>query len=323
MEHLFMFVAALGGGFFGAAIGGNYVFALTGFSILAAIGAAASGATDFSANLFNYVSFGPFLGPNIAFGGAVAAAAYAAKRGYLDGGKDIVKPLAGLGKMDVLAVGALFGGLGYLIKTGVAEIPWFGGHTDAVATTVIISAILSRMCFGDHKLFNTEKGKLLSTAEGQHWLDYHEKPTQLLTMGLLGGLFAAGVSVYLGVTVPGIGMMANTLPFAFSAITILILSLGGTTPVTHHVTNIAGLGALVFYPVVAGIDSLAASNGVINWGAALGAMLIGTVFGIVAAFLGELFARLFQIRGNTHIDPPAFAIFTGNTLVWVVFALVG
>jgi hypothetical protein len=47
------------------------------------------------------------------------------------------------------------------------------------------------------------------------------------------------------------------------------------------------------------------------------------VFGAVSGALGELFQRLFLARGNTHIDPPAFAIWVGNTLVAVCLLVAG
>ncbi len=44
-------------------------------------------------------------------------------------------------------------------------------------------------------------------------------------------------------------------------------------------------------------------------------MIAGAVAGIAGALLGEIFSRLFLIHGDTHVDPPAFAIFTMTTIV--------
>lgn len=319
-----MLVAALGGGFIGAALGANFAFALVGLALLSSVGAAVAGAPDMSAMMFSYVAFGPFLGPHVAFAGGVAAAAYAAKRGYLETGRDVGTPLAKLGKPDVLVVGALFGGLGFLIQQGITLIPWFGSHTDSVALTVILSAIVARYAFGGRSLLNPEKyattGGKLAPNDENCWVRYQEKPSQLLALGGLAGLLAAGVSLMLVTHLPSIGGNANTFAFGISAITIAFLNMGWGTPVTHHMTNIAGLAAVSFYPVLAGAKTITAAGW--NPGAAVAALLIGAVFGIIAAFAGELFARLFLSRGNTHIDPPAFAIWVCNTLVAVVLLAV-
>ena len=103
-------LAAAAGGFFGAAIGGNFAFALTGFCVLFAWGIAV---TPVGSTLgidpsiaFNYIAFGPFVGPHITFAAGAAAAAYAAHKGYIPSGKDATSPLAGLGRPSVLMVGS-------------------------------------------------------------------------------------------------------------------------------------------------------------------------------------------------------------------------
>ena len=53
-------IAALFGGYFGAAIGGNFAFALTGFMILVSWGIFAGTGSDIG---FNYLAFGPVMGP--------------------------------------------------------------------------------------------------------------------------------------------------------------------------------------------------------------------------------------------------------------------
>jgi len=325
MEFLFMLIAALGGGFFGAAIGANFAFVMVGFSLLAAVGSAVAGAPEMSDMMFNYVSFGPFMGPHVAFAGGVAAAAYAARRGYSDSGKDIVLPLARLGKPDVLLVGALFGGIGYALQQAIHLIPWFGNHTDSVALSIIISAFAVRLIFGDGSLLNLDKcnpsGPRFAPHGDSSWLRYQEKPGQMLTIGAFAGILAAGVSVVLSTSFPAVAAFgnANTLPFAISAITICLLNMGYNVPVTHHMTNIGGLAAIVFYPYLAGAASISEAGWVPE--AAVGALIVGAVFGVLAAFLGEWMARFFLARGTTHVDPPAFAIWPMNTVIMLIAAL--
>jgi len=71
--------------------------------------------------------------------------------------------------------------------------------------------------------------------------------------------------------------------------------------VTHHITIIAGVGAVTFLPIVNG-------NYIV-------ALIIGTLFGMMSAWFAELGARLFHDHGNTHIDPPATAIWPATLVV--------
>jgi len=48
------------------------------------------------------VTWGPFFSPHISFGGAVAAAAFAAKKGLLESGKDISSALMGKSAIDII-----------------------------------------------------------------------------------------------------------------------------------------------------------------------------------------------------------------------------
>jgi hypothetical protein len=90
-------------------------------------------------------------------------------------------------------------------------------------------------------------------------------------------------------------------------VSLFFLSLGMSVPVTHHMTLIGGVAAVSFLPVVGG-------NMVV-------ALLIGAVLGMVAAWLGEFFARFWHMHGDTHIDPPASSIWIMTTLVLGAAAL--
>lgn len=343
-------ILAAAGGFLGAGVGGNFAFALTGFSVLFAWGVAATpvgvalGMDNFVA--FNYVAFGPFLGPHVAFAGGAAAAAYAAHKGYIPTGKDATSPLAGLGKPSVLLVGAAFGVIGYLLQIGISQIPWFGGHTDSVALTVLVSAIIARFAFGTSaagkaSLINPErfrkdkkaKGGFMGkfdTTEDYKWLPYQETPAQFSAIGIFFGLAAAGVSLFLALYYPALAGNAHTFVFGISAIIILFLIIGWDMPVQHHVTIVAGLAAVLWFPILAGeadkgfgyyaeitemTDTL--------WWAAIGAVLIGAVFGWLGALFAEIFQRIWYARGTTHIDPPASSIWLNTTIAWLVASAAG
>ena len=207
---IFGLLAAIAGGAVGAAIGGNYAFVLTGFCVLASWGVFAATGNTFG---LDYLAFGPFMGPHIAFAGGVAGAIYARYRGRLDDGKDVNTPLAGIGRPDILLIGALFGVFGYLCQIGISNIPWFGKHTDSVALTVLISGLLARLAFGGlpgkglfhgslhnpelfHEDATTFPAKIKPGPNGR-WLEWQEKPSQLLTIGSLFGIFAGGASLFL------------------------------------------------------------------------------------------------------------------------------
>ncbi|EEJ52886.1 hypothetical protein HMPREF0580_0551 [Mobiluncus mulieris ATCC 35239] len=312
---IFGLIASIGGGFFGAAIGANNAFGFTGIAIFVAFAIAYATGSDVG---FTYLAFGPAFGPHVAFAGGVAASAYAAGKKKLmadtGAGRDINQPLAGLGHPDVLLVGAVFGVGGYLLQKGIAMIPWFGTHTDSVALTVFISGIIARICFSKTKPF-----AWVSKPEGtKRWLDWQEKPSQYLTLGAFSGLFGAGIALTLAhfahhTADKGIAdvIMANSqaLPFALSAICIFIICFGIKVPVTHHMTIMAALAAVKFLPVVG-----------YNFYVAL---VIGVVFGMIAALVAEFIAHLCYDGGDTHIDPPAGAIWPTTTIILGLSSVLG
>ncbi len=301
---LFWLVLALGGGAFGAMIGANNAFGFTGVSIILGLGVLAGTGSGI---VLDYLAFGPVFGPHIAFAGGVAAAAYAGSRNLIEGGgKNVNSPLGGLGRPDVILVGALFGAGGFVVERLVQLIPWFGSNTDTVAFTVIVSAIVARLVFGKTGVFS----KLTEPRDGARWLDWQEKPAQLFTIAILASVMASGLAMIVGsYIVPLAGAdeswarmidNAHVLPFAISAIVIFFVAAGVRMPVTHHMTIIAAFAAVTFLNI--------SGNGFVG-------LLAGIFFGVVSGFLGEFMARLMYSNGDTHIDPPAAAIWVMNTFV--------
>ena len=315
---VFSLLLAFGGGAFAAAIGGLHAFIFTGFLALAGHTVLiATGSSDFLA----YTAFGPLFGPHIAFAGAVAAVAYAARldrsatgnAGGDVGGKDIGIPLIQIERPDVLVVGGLFGMFGFVCQFLIAQIPGFGGLTDSVALTVIISAFIARLAFGRTSIFgNLPEGAgwgRFAPRDGAAWVRWHERFVPNTVLGLISGFLAAGVCIRLAQLYPQWGQngSAYTLVFGLSAISLLFLSLGLSFPVTHHMTIIGALAGLKFATVLGPI----------------GGMLIGAVAGMLSAWFAELFARLWHDHGNTHIDPPAAAIWPMTLIVNLIALLVG
>ncbi|MGE5454405.1 MAG: permease, partial [Methylocystaceae bacterium] len=135
MISLFDVMAAFGGGVLASAIGALPAFIFAGLLVVANL-------TD--------LAFGPLFGPHIAFAGAVAATAFAAKRG-LESGKDILAPLIKMNDGTVLLVGGIFGAFGMIVQKYLASIKT---PTDTVALTVVITCVAARLIFGNRRLFS-------------------------------------------------------------------------------------------------------------------------------------------------------------------------
>jgi hypothetical protein len=304
MFDVLSLLLAAGGGFFAAAIGGLHAFVFTGFLVLAGQAVIMGGGTP---DLLTYGAFGPLFGPHISFAGGVAAVAYAARSGKEVGGKDIGVPLIGIERPDVLLVGAGFGMIGYVIQFLLAKIPGIGGLWDSVALTVILSAFIVRLVFGRSSIFgNLPEGSgwgRFAPRDDAAWVRWHEKTVPNVVLGLFTGLLAAGVCLKLAEFYPNWAQAgaAYTFVFGISAMSLLFLSLGLSFPVTHHMTIIGALAALKFLPIVGGHP--------------IPAMFIGAVAGMCSALMAELFARLWHDHGNTHIDPPAAAIWPMTLIV--------
>jgi len=329
-----MLLAAFAGGAFGAAIGALPAFIFTGFLVMLGEGIKIlagdlSGVAGFdpatleqAQAITGQLGFGPVFGPHISFAAGAAASAYAAKKGYMDTGfpyheaKNIA--FAQGPKPDVLIVGGLFGILGYWITTLSATfgLPW-----DPIAVGVVLSAFAHRLFLGYPIIGKATKGVLNMTpfendelrdtkASGEKkqrllvepWLGHQYKWADVSILGVVVGILAAFITYTTG---------SVFLPFGISAATLLFLNLGvEKLPVTHHISLI-------------GSTAIVAATGGEYAGFALGSMLlIGALFGFLAAIFGEVFQRIFFSHGDTHVDPPAGAIVMG-TFVIAVLALTG
>lgn len=330
-----MLIAAFAGGALGAALGALPAFIFTGFAVIA--GEVASYATDGEATaITDAVAFGAPFSPAISFAAGAAAAAYAANRGYMDTGfdyheaKDIAYALGT--KPDVLAVGGIFGIVGYWITTVSATflLPW-----DPIAMGVTLSALVHRLAFGYSVIGKVRGGGLLDmspfesgerrvlgepatnggesaadggTAKGRFavepWLPHQYKWANVTMVGLVVGIIGAYITVETGSTF---------LMFGISAASLVFLNCGvEKIPVTHHMALIGSAAAAAV---------TASGPGMIGGGMVV-ALVVGGVFGVLAALFGELFQRVFYAHGDTHWDPPAAAIVMGSFVI-AVLAIAG
>lgn len=305
-----LLIAAFGGGVFGAAIGGQPAFIFTGFMVLVGV---ANGLVGGSYDFLGQVAFGPVFGPHISFGGGAAAAAYAARYGRLGSGRDIGTPITGTGDPTALLVGGLFGMGGYAIVAVLNAMFTTGGGlalTDTIAVTVGVSGVIARLMFGRTGMFGElapdarERGRLRAGG-AQVWVAHQQQFWQTSLLGLGSGLLSTWVVATVYEVNPDFVPAVVPLMFGVSAISLILLQFGLDGPVTHHMTLPAAIAA-------AAVITAAGSVGF--------AFFAGALAGVVGGLFGELYSRLFLIHGDTHIDPPAFAIFTVTTIV-VLFQL--
>ncbi len=293
-------LAAFAGGAFGAAIGALPAFVFTGFMVIAGEAAVLAGAGD---SITGLLGFGPLFGPHIAFAGGAAAAAYAAKKGYLEDGKDITSAL-GTHNVDVLIVGGVFGVFGF---AAVELLNYVGFGTDNIALMVFVSALVHRVVFGysiigevyGNNVFDMgpfERGE--ENAPGV-WLPWQYKWHGVVTISAISGII--GGFVFLVTESP-------VLVFGISAASLLFLNLGiDDFPVTHHMTLPGSVAA--FSAIGSGYDPIIA-------------MVFAIIFGIFGGVIGEVTERIFYAHGKTHVDPPAAGI-AASGLLFTVFVAVG
>jgi len=301
--EIMVIIIAICGGIFGAAIGSLSAFILTGLTGLVGIALMGAGVT------FDYmglVPFGVFFGPHISFAGGAAAAAYARKRGYIEVGKDIAKPLMSLKKPDVLIVGGLMGGLGYIINFGIASA--LPGKLDTVALTVFTVAIIAKIAFGNLGLkeifgvvpedMKVEGGRFSPESPGV-WLPYVNTGYEKLLIAIAaGGL--SGYGTYLMLQSTELAGAAVFFGFVVSAASLIFLEMGLPIPVTHHITICSAYAVSM--------------TGSVVWGIA-GA--------IMAAFLADFFGKAFNAYGDCHVDPPAMGIASISFLLFAIFPIIG
>ena len=284
---IFALVAAFGGGVFGASVGALPAFILTG--VVAIIGGIASVAAP-GADYVTYMAFGSFLGPHVAFAGGVAAAAYAKKIGASENGADIATSCNGYGNPSILAVGGVFGIIGYIIAAIVAFV--FGGlipnvFTDNPGMTVFISGCIARLAFG--------KRGLLSDASVRAPLSKGGALGNMLLISIGYAIVVSGVYVVLAGTVEDVAILGSyhVVIFGLAAVSLVFAEMGQALYGWHHIGIISAEAAMAGYAM----------------GGAGMAMILGIVMGLVAGILQDFETCFLNSDVDSHIDGPAFAIF--------------
>lgn len=299
MIEILSLIAAFGGGVFAAAIGGVPAFIMTGIFSVAGSVAAMAGAGDASNVLLNYVAFGSFFGPHIAFAGGVAASAFAKKKGISENGADITTALAGYNEPSVLLVGGIFGVIGYLFKELVVANLFAGTIsprlvTDAPGITVFCSAIVVRLVFG---------GKLRT---GTGVFSQGKAMANCLVISICYSIVVGGL--YTGAIASGVPMDAlsgyATLIFGLAAIGLVFAVAGQPFYGCHHIVIIAAIAVVQSYNATGNLYM---------------AFLISIVCGTVSGLLCDFEGNFINSGTDSHIDGPAFAIFIMTFVVNALF----
>ncbi|GAA0729446.1 MFS family permease [Halorubrum trapanicum] len=325
-QFLLLLITALAGGAFGAALGALPSFIFTGFVVFLGEGLNvlqsqvgqldAVPAGELAVGITGVIGFGAVTGPHIAFAGGVAASAYAGKKypemnpadGGYHFGKDITYAFGT--KPDILAVGAVFGVIGMLITQlanglfiNVIEIT---PPTDFIAVSVFATAFLARPVFGypivgkpagdglldmspfergeDHPKADSGQEEHAGRPATEPWLPHQYKWSGVTAIGLVGGVLGGYIWLQTGSIFMGYGI---------SAMSLLFLNLGvEKIPVTHHITLLGAVGAVVIAPVAGSVVALLAAG----------------AFGALSGLVGEVTQRMFYSHSGTHVDPPAMAI---------------
>lgn len=279
---LLMLLGSAGGGILGAAMGGLPSITLWGAVLMIA---GLAGVVMGKPNMVWDIGFNPLFGAHIVYAGGAAAAAYACYKKVLDSGLDVLKPLSGFGRADVLIVGGFFGVLGMIVERYCTSI---GVPTDNVALSVVITGWVARLLF--------DRGWLKSRREkgsGQRWYPTGKDLASLITLG-------AGVGLAGGIAAVKIG--DPLLPFGLALLFLAYLQMGFKGMAWHHIVLISGITALQ-------------GHGSTN------AMVWAVIMGIVVAITSDCVGRLWIRDTNSYIDPPVTSIMIGRTIVIVLTAV--
>ena len=332
-----LWIGAAAGGAFGAALGALPAFCFTGFLVIAGV----FGGGGFGVG----TGFGPVFGPHISFAGGAAATAYAAQAGKMESGfdyhngKDITFALGS--RPDILAVGAAFGVLGLTLEQVSRQLQL---PLDPIPLSICISAVIHRAVFGysivgtvsdkangyfDMGPFEREETREPGEVNGdgekdsedrlavEPWLPEMYKWSHVSAIGLVTGGAASFVAFRL--ISSGLGVNAAFAGFGISAASLTFLNLGiGRIPATHHMTLPAATAYMATHEDVivnvGGIDPGGLSVGLVP------ALIIGTLFGLIGALVGEVHQRIFYAHSGTHFDPPAASIVVTTLIIGLLTA---
>ena len=325
---------AAAGGALGAALGGYLAFGVLGCLVLVGELLAAFD-VSLPAAVPTPLGYSVWLGPHVVLGGGVAAAAFAARRGYMDPSfryhpaKDVTRPLAAESK--ALLVGAVFGVFGAAFAWVYAAV---GAPFDPVAASVVLSAFAHRVALG-YPLVGEVRGGLLDVSpydrgerrepmtdggrtlgdgtvresKGTTTSDHPTAPTTRFVVEPFlpyqcewRTVAALGLGVGVAASAIAYFTASALLGFGVAAAALLGFAVRDEVPVGYHVALVAGVAVLALGPADASAEALAASVSLPV------ALAVGTGAGLAAALVSELLERAFYAHADTHFDAPFAAV---------------
>ena len=220
--NLGLILSSFAGGIIATFIGALPAFILSGVFMLMGAAVLLGGG---SADVMNFLGVGPFFGPHIAWASAVAATAYAGKKGLIESGMEIKVPLGKLNNPNVLLIGGIFGILAYFISSVLTLL---NTPLHPIATAVFVNLAIARLLFGKTGLLGKPEDKK------QIWPLKDTLLTNIL-LGLAVGMATSYITEATGNVLIGFGI---------SAVILFFLQTGFEVPVTHHISFTAALATL-------------------------------------------------------------------------------
>lgn len=324
-----MLITAFGGGFLGAAIGG--AASLLAAGVLAAAIIFGGGVAS---PMVSYQIIGVLLGPQVAFSGAAAAAAYAGRKGLLESGSDLKTPLLKLRDPMVLVVGGAFGVIGFLIQYLLGLV--FGeavytqtGYICCIALTVALAGLASRSIFTTGGLIS---GK--NDPARRRYLPSDKQIPLLIVVGFAVGIAMGGLTALFGqladgtLAIDSYGLTAasqeireqaillfqnsGVLAFAFGCIPLIFPVKDEESSFTAHIFVAAATAAMIIFA---------------NTENAPLAILAAGVVGILASLLGESIWLIFDRKMDSVLGASALTLgilqWIGLWLIATVFPATG
>ncbi len=306
---------AFGGGMFGASLGGLWSFCLCGLLTILGCIAVLAGGSDF---LLLQVGLGPVFGPHTGgFVAGVVAATYAAgvrKNHPTGNAKDILSPLVDT-SWDVLVVGGVAAVFGLVLVPVLQHIPILR-DSDMLALSIVINIWVARLLFqrqmpwGDKE--SIKKYGWLGTGDYSiSWVGWMARPSRLVVLGAGVGLLSGGVAMGFRHALLPMAQQ-GTVSEAAAFVAPLIFCWGLSAAMLTMLTF--GQGTIQKSPVTHCIAIMGA------WGyLQTQSLVVAMVFGVCAAFIQELTARMFYNHGSNHLDPPAAGIALSTLLMQLAF----
>ena len=308
MSVIVTILTAFASGVVGACLGAMPSVIMCGFAVCIGMVGAVSGSAF---NWLGNMAFGMFLGPQVSFAPACAAAAYAKSKGYIESSKDIFLPLISIKKPDVLAVGGIFAVAGWYINTAIATV--LPGKIDTVACTIVIVSMIGRVLFAGNGLKGIigdvpEGKKRFDAALSDAWIPYQsgDNSLQLVLLGTGIGCISGYLTVLLCSEAAATGndalMTVAAMPvWGIAIVWCLVMAAGCNIPVSHHIGLVAGYAAKMAFIGGQSTDMC---------------MFWAIAFGLAGAYTADLLGKLLTVYGEGYVDPPSMSI-----TFWSVFLL--